>query len=600
MTKADHHTWDLSALYSSDKDPSIQKDLDLLAKLHRSFAKKWQKRSDYLTDPKALKQALDEFERLANFYGDDGKPGYYFFLRSSQNLNDPTIRARQNKVQETGKNNANSIQFFLINLGKVSRSQQKTFGSSPLLKKYQRSLRRLFKQANHVLTDPEEKVMSLMSTSAYQKWAKMLSGFLAKESREVLTESGRKELKNFSELNGLISSQNKKVRDSAGAALHDILSKNADVAENEFNAILETKRVSDNLRGYKRPDAGQHLHDDIDSEVVDTLVKTVSGRFDVSKRFYQLKAKLFGVRSLAYHERAATYGSLKDNYDYPTAVKIVDKSLSKLDAEFAQIFRNFVAQGQIDVFPREGKEGGAYCIMYQPSLPTFILLNHTDKFRDVATLAHEVGHGINNELVRAHQPPVYAGTPLSTAEVASTFMEDFALRELSEGANDEKRLAIIMMKLNDDVATIFRQVGAYRFEQEVHQEYVKQGYLSKDEIGRIFQKHMAAYMGPAVEQSPGSENWWVGWHHFRRPFYVYSYASGLLISKALQRSVKQDPKFVKKVKEFLSAGLSDSPKNIFAKLGIDITNQVFWNQGLDEVDSLLTDATKLAKKLGKI
>jgi oligoendopeptidase F len=110
---------------------------------------------------------------------------------------------------------------------------------------------------------------------------------------------------------------------------------------------------------------------------------------------------------------------------------------------------------------------------------------------------------------------------------------------------------------------------------------------------------MAAYMGDAVEQSPGSENWWIYWSHIRSFFYVYSYASGLLISKSLQHSVRKDPAFMGKVRDFLSAGLSDSPKNIFERLGVDISDEQFWNKGLDEVEELLNETITLAKKLGK-
>jgi len=174
------------------------------------------------------------------------------------------------------------------------------------------------------------------------------------------------------------------------------------------------------------------------------------------------------------------------------------------------------------------------------------------------------------------------------------------LDELIHSADDKLRLAIMMQKLNDDVSSIFRQVACYQFEQELHQEFRKAGYLSKKEIGTLFMKHMAAYMGNAVEQSAGSENWWVYWSHIRYFFYVYSYASGLLISKSLQAGVKKDPAFINKVKGFLSAGLSDSPKNIFSKLGIDITDNTFWDRGLDEVEHLLDETEHLAKKLRKI
>ena len=179
-------------------------------------------------------------------------------------------------------------------------------------------------------------------------------------------------------------------------------------------------------------------------------------------------------------------------------------------------------------------------------------------------------------------------------------MEDFVLQELLHEADDELRLSLLMMKVGDDISGIMRQVACYRFEKTLHQEFRKKSHLTKEEIGAIFRNNMEAYMGPGVEQSPGSENWWVFWSHIRSFFYVYSYASGLLISKSLQRSVRADPKFIEKVKEFLSAGTSDSPLNIFKKLGIDITDEKFWDLGLQEIEQTLSETEALAKKLGKI
>ena len=110
---------------------------------------------------------------------------------------------------------------------------------------------------------------------------------------------------------------------------------------------------------------------------------------------------------------------------------------------------------------------------------------------------------------------------------------------------------------------------------------------------------MERYLGEFVDCSE-CENWWIYWSHIRMYFYVYSYASGLLISKAMQKKVKENPKFIEKVKEFLSAGISDYPKNIFMKMGIDISNKEFWDKGLDEVENLLNETEQLAEKLGKI
>ncbi|MBI2452032.1 hypothetical protein HYV50_03055 [Candidatus Pacearchaeota archaeon] len=306
------------------------------------------------------------------------------------------------------------------------------------------------------------------------------------------------------------------------------------------------------------------------------------------------------LKKLEYHERNVPYGKIDKKHSYEESVHLVYKVFQNLDHVFGKIFKNFVESGKIDVFPKKGKRSGAFCSDNLIFQPTYLMLNHTDKLNDILTIAHEAGHGINSELMKQKQNALNFGTVLSTAEVASTFMEDFVLQEIMKTADEELKLSLMVEKLNNDIATIFRQIACYNFEKELHYHFRERGYLPKKEIGKIFQKNMSAYMGDHVEQSPGSENWWIYWNHIRNFFYVYSYASGLLISKAMQKKVKENPRFIGKVKEFLSAGLSDSPKNIFLALGIDITKKEFWNSGTEEISSLLKETENLAIKLKKI
>ena len=428
----------------------------------------------------------------------------------------------------------------------------------------------------------------------------MTSGFLVKEERKVLLENGKREVKNFSEILSLLSDKNKAVRDSAAGAFNEILEKHSDTAEAEINSILANKKINDDLRKMPRPDFSRHISDDIDSKTVDALVSSVSDRFDIPKRYYKLKAKLMGLKKLKYHERNVEYGDMDKRYSYNESINLIYRAFEKLDKKFAEILAGFIENNQIDVYPKKGKRSGAFCAHNLISQPTYVLLNFTGKLEDVLTIAHELGHGINNELMKKKQNALNFGNFLSTAEVASTFMEDFILQEVLGQADDKLKLAIMMIKLNSDVSFIFRQIACYKFEQELHQNFREKGYLSKKEIGKLFQKHMSLYMGNFVEQSPGSENWWVYWSHIREFFYNYSYANGLLISKSLQSSVKRDPKFIDKVKNFLSAGLSDSPKNIFKELGVNISHKRFWDKGIDEVENLLQATIKLAKKLKEI
>ncbi len=598
--------WDFSPLLIKD-DPDFQNYLKAVEEAYRTFIGKWKPRKDYLENPEILKEALDECELLAGEFSGGGKAGYYYSLKNQQDKNDIETKAKLEKISDKLVKLGNEIQFFHLNISKIPKIFQSKFIEHPKLRSYRNYLKNSFREAEHLLSDDEEKIMNIKSITSQEKWVSMVERLFSKEIRKIKARRDGKEKKeneedkNFWELLSLMSDTDKKTRDRAAELINEIISKNIVIAEEELNAILTDKKNNDELRKFLRPDEARHLGDDIEAEVVDSLIKTVTNNFDISKKFYELKARLFKVKKLGYHERNVPYGNIDKSYSYDESVNLIQEVFNDLDGEFGEIFGNFTTNGYLDVYPRKGKAGGAFCIHFGKNLPTYIMLNHTNRLQDVLTIAHETGHGINNELMRAKQNAINFGAPASTAEVASTFMEDFVLEKLLKETKDEElKLAIMMLKLNEDISSIFRQAACYNFERELHEGHREKGYLSKEEIGEIFRKHMGAYMGDAVEQSEGSENWWAYWSHIRRFFYVYSYAGGLLISKSLQNAVKKDKLFISKVKEFLSAGTSDSPKNIFLKMGINIADEKFWLNGINEVRHLLEETEKLARRLGKI
>lgn len=592
--------WNLDPLFRGDNDLQIEKKRKIVERKSYEFINKWKGRKDYLKKPAVLKLALDEYENWQRNYSTGGDEWYYFWLRTAQDQNDHELKAKFNKIMDFSNKIQADVEFFTLSIAKIPLKSQKKFLEYQPLENYKHFLEMLFVGAKYLLSEAEEKILTFQSVTSHLNWVKMTSGFLAKEEGNIFLGNKKKGIKNFSEILTLSSDKNKAVRDSAANALNEILEKHSDVAEAEINSVLANKKINDELRKMPRPDLSRHISDDIDSKTVDALINSVSNRFDISKRYYKLKAGLMGLKKLKYHERNVEYGNIDKKYSYNESASLIYKVLEKLDKRFLDIFERFIENNQIDVYPKKGKISGAFCSYNLICQPTYILLNHTDKLRDVLTMAHELGHGINDELMKEKQNALNFKTSLATAEVASTFMEDFVLQEIAEQADDELKLAIIMMRLNDAVSTIFRQIACYKFEQELHKTFREKGYLSKKEIGKLFQKHMSSYMGDSVEQSPGSENWWVFWGHIRNFFYNYSYASGLLISKSLQNSVKNNPEFIDGVKDFLSAGLSDSPKNIFKKLGINMTDETFWDKGIKEIENLLKEATTLAKKLRKI
>lgn len=598
MNKAGTQTeWNLTALAASDNDPVLADRLADNSKAVEAFCQKWRQNEAYTKDAIVLKQALDDYEELQRLYGYNSWQSYYFSLRQAQSQTDDEVRRQSRLADEKAITLYNQLQFFTLSLINIEPNVQGILLKSPELKTYHYFLERLFAEKKHVLSEAEERILNLMSQPAARSWIDMTETFLAGVSRSTLINSTDRQDQNLPQLMALINHKSKPVRDEAATHVNQVMSEYAAVATEEMNALLAYKKITDDLRGFERADAARHMSDGVETAMVDTLIESVTHRNNLARDYYGLKAKLMGQDRLAYHERNVEYGEIEVTYSYADAITLIDKVFSSLDPEFSQITRAFIDNGQIDVYPRPGKTGGAFCAGSLLTQPSYILLNHTDRLQDVLTMAHELGHGINNELSRARQNSLNFGMSLATAEVASTFMEDFVLEELLVKADDVTRLAIMMMKLNDDVSSIFRQVACYRFEQALHTQYRQNGYLSTATIGQLFSQHMADYMGSAVEQPELAANWWVYWSHIRNSFYVYSYASGLLISKSLQRMVNQDPASIKQVKQFLEAGTSQSPSKIFSSIGLDIEQPAFWQKGLDQIEDLLNKTNQLASKL---
>lgn len=519
--------WDLSPLLTDGVDDKLFfSERESIEVNTTKFVDKWMGVVD-LTDPTLLLTALDDYESWARSHGNRGNGGYYFDLQMNLDQNNPALKADQKRINEFGRKIWDRMRFFTHRVSHIPPEEREKILSFEGLSKYKHYLERKWEREKYLLSEQEEKIVGIKAAPSHGNWVRMLAGFISAAEREVLQEDGSRKSRVFSDLyEGLINSQNKPVRDEAARAINDIFASFADVAEWELNSVLENHKGNDELRGYPRPDTSRHVADDIDSQVVDTLLDVVARNFDIVHRYYRLKSALLGLPSLEYHERNLEVSENDRNVPFSEAASLVHDVLSKLDPEFGHIFKALLSNGQVDVFPSKGKRGGNYVIHDRIPVPMFMSLNYTGKSRDIRTLAHESGHAVNTELMRNRQNELNFGTSKATAEVSSTFMEDFVFQRLLADASDEQRLILLMGKLNDDVITIFRQVAIYRFEQELHHQFRDKGYLSKQEIGEIYKRHMVSYMGESVEQSPGSENWWIPIEHIRRFFITTKISKG--------------------------------------------------------------------------
>ena len=213
------------------------------------------------------------------------------------------------------------------------------------------------------------------------------------------------------------------------------------------------------------------------------------------------------------------------------------------------------------------------------------------------TFGHEMGHAIHSEFSRS-QPVFYEGYSMTTAETASTLFEAFVFQNQFEKLNDEEKIIALHDKIQDDIQTIFRQIACFNFELEMHKTIREKGNMSKEELATLMNKHMKSYIGD-MELTEKDGYFFVHWSHLRRFFYVYSYAFGQLASKALHKKYMEDNTYIEKIKQFLSAGGSMSPEDIFKSIGVDMTKPDFWKKGIESIAEDITLLEALVNKKSK-
>jgi oligoendopeptidase F len=575
--------WNLELLYESLDDPQIDKDIRDSEKAIETFITKWKDNKEYLEDPKILKRLLDDYEKIFANMGIFDKPYYYFALTKELDLNNKDLKARLNKLSHKLTKLKNELQIFRIPLSKIPKEKQKEFINSEDLKEYKHYLESLFKIGKYLLSDAEEGILSLTAKVSFDNWVNMVEELLSKQTMEIIDEDLNKKEVSYNEIFKYLASTNKEIRDNAVKELNKVNKKYIEIAEYEMNSILEKEQILDDKRGIKRADLVRHLDTDVDSQIVDSLIEIVTKNFNISRDYYKKKAKLLGQKSIGYHERNVPIGNIDKEYKFEDGIQIVKETFYNLDKEFGDILSEYIKNGQIDAFPKANKTGGAYCIKVNKNLPTYILLNYNNKVNDVLTIAHESGHGIHSELA-SNQNSLNEDYSLAIAEVASTFFEDFVLERILKQTDDTELIkSLKMQKMNDTVNTIFRQVAFYNFEKELHSMFRREGYLSHEDISEVFVKHMHDYLGDAVDIDDSMRYGWIYVSHFRRFFYVYTYASGLLISKYLQKKVREDKNFINNFKKLLEIGSYKSVKDIFKDVGIDISKKAFWEEGINSL-----------------
>jgi oligoendopeptidase F len=596
-SSADRVAWELADLYAGVDDPAIGRDLDTAMKRAQAFESAYRGKIDVLGGPPAdaLLAAMRELEGLSEQMD---KPIIYASLVHAAKTDDPKHGALLARTREQRTAINKHLIFFDLEWVKVADDAVQCLLAEPALLRYRHYLEQKRAWRPHYLSEPEEKILEEKAITGRAAFVRLFDESVA-SLRFPFTHSGQSEMLSLQQINARLYDADRCARQAAAEGLTRGLRDNARLLTYVMNTLVLDHRSDCTLRHFDSPMGPRHLANEISSSVVDALMTAVERYHGSVQRYYRLKGRLLGLDALYDYDRYAPLFADMPACDWPTARSIVQESYEAFSPRAGAIIREFFDKNWIDAELRDGKRGGAFSSSTVPSVHPYILMNFTDKLRDVMTLAHELGHGLHQYLSRG-VGYLQCDTPLTTAEMASVFGEMLTFQRLQQRYPDSRiRLGMLCSKIEDSFATVFRQVVLTRFEQALHQARHEQGELTTEEINELWLAVNRPMHGDVVRLTDGYGWWWSYIGHFVHvPFYCYAYAFGELLVLALVQKYKQEgPAFVPRYLELLSAGGSDAPHVLLGKLGVDVNDPGFWELGLRLLDDMVSEAEELARRI---
>jgi len=585
--------WDLEPLGEGAGERGVERQLDEALQRAKAFAERYAGQVAGF-DAAALREAMQELVDLQDLVA---RAGNYAMLGFSTATADPERGALLQKVQERGTEIETTLLFFELEWAALEPERAEELLAGDGLDFCRHYLRTQRRYRPHLLTEPEERVMSEKSVSGRAAWGRL---FAELTSAIEVTLPGEEPVALDVALSRL-DSPDREVRRNVSEGVTAALEPGLRTRGFIFNTLLHDKAVDDRLRTYPSWIASRNLSNEASDESVQALVQAVRNRYDLPQRWYRLKAKLLGIERLADYDRAAAVTDDDVEVPWSEARDLVLSSFGSFSGEMAALAQRFFDERWIDAPVRPGKRGGAFCAYAVPSVHPYVMLNYTSKRRDVLTLAHELGHGLHAALA-APQGLLHQHTPLTLAETASVFGETIVFGRLLEQADTpESRLSLLAESIEGSIATVFRQVAMNRFEALVHTTRREEGELAVERMGDIWTRSQEELFGDAVEVTSNYRSWWSYIPHFvNTPGYVYAYAYGQLLALSVYRRYEQEGEsFVPRYLELLSAGGSAAPEELGKLVGVDLIDPGFWDSGLALVEEQLEAAEAAAREAGR-
>jgi oligoendopeptidase F len=590
VTGAEEIAWDLSDLFDGIDDPGIDAAVAQAEADAAAFRERYHGNVATL-DAADLAAAVAEHERIESAVI---RPLTYAHLVFATNMADPTRGALLARLGEKAAALETQLLFFALEWAAAPDDDAERLVADPALDHWRHHLRSMRKFRPYLLSEPEERIATEKAVSGVSAWSRLYEEQLgalrvALDGDEVSLETAMSRLYDV----------DRGTRRTAAEAIGEALAPGLRTRTFVFNTILQDKSIDDRLRAYPSWISSRNLANETTDEAVEALVEATTSRYDVAQRYYRLKARLLGIDQLAHYDRFAPVSTDTQKTPWDEARRIVVDAYSEFSEEAGGIVARFFDDSWIDGPIRPDKRTGAFCATTVPGVHPYVLMNYTGDRRSILTLAHELGHGLHGVLA---QPLglFNSSTPLTTAETASVFGEALTFELLLANEDDpRRRLDLLTGRIEDAIATTFRQIAMNRFEHAVHTERREQGELSSERIGELWLEAQRALFGDSVSVD-GYTPWWSYIPHFTgTPGYVYAYAYGYLFSLAIyRRYVQEGESMVGPYLDLLRAGGSQSPEELAKIVGLDLADPAIWASGIDALSEELDEAERLAAETG--
>jgi len=390
-----------------------------------------------------------------------------------------------------------------------------------------------------------------------------------------------KKIKTQSDLLALVYSPKAEIRKAAYRELLVKQKKNLHKFFAAYSAIVKDWGYEAKLRKYESAIEVRNIGNDIPNEAVDELLKVCQINRDIFHKFFKWKAGELEKNKLERFDIYAPLDKIDKKIEKEKAINLVLTSFDKFTPKFGLYARQIIESQHIDWMPKKDKRGGAFCATIAPQIKPYILLNFTDKTRDVSTLAHELGHGIHSMYAQNHYSSAQHA-PLPLAETASTLAEIILFEKiLRQETNNKIKKSLLADKMADSYATILRQNYFVMFEKEAH-EIIPNG-IKMEDLSKVYLKNLKDQFGSSVKiDNIFQYEWSYISHIFDSPFYCYAYNFGELLALGLYKKYKEDKNlWLPRIENILTAGGSQNPQKLLLKNGIDIESKSFWNDSFE-------------------